>query len=62
MDEILAAVDVIESDYEGSCRAAREIAQEYFAAEKVLGKLMSRGRTGVKKTGRRKNEELFRQD
>ena len=41
MDEILAAVDVIESDYEGSCKAAREIAQEYFAAEKVLGKLMS---------------------
>jgi hypothetical protein len=40
MDEILAAVDVIESDYEGSCKAAREIAQEYFAAEKVLGKLM----------------------
>ena len=40
MDEILAAVDVIESDYEGSCKAARDIAQEYFAAEKVLGKLM----------------------
>jgi hypothetical protein len=42
MDEILAAVDVIESDYEGSCRAAREIASEYFAAEKVLGSLMER--------------------
>jgi hypothetical protein len=40
MDEILAAVDTIESDYEGSCRAALEIAREYFAAEKVLGKLM----------------------
>ena len=46
MDEILAAVDVIESDYEGSCRAAREIAQEYFAAEKVLGKLMSEAGLG----------------
>ncbi len=42
MDDILAAVDAIESDYEGSCRAAREIAAEYFAAEKVLGSLMER--------------------
>ncbi len=42
MEDILAAVDVIESDYEGSCRAAAEIAREYFAAEKVLGSLMSR--------------------
>ncbi len=40
MDDILAAVDCIESDYEDHCRAAREIAREYFAAEKVLGKLM----------------------
>jgi hypothetical protein len=40
MDDILAAVDMIESDYEGHCRAAREIAAEYFAAEKVLGKLL----------------------
>jgi len=42
MEDILAAVDIIESDYEGSCRAAREIAEEYFAAEKVLGSLMTR--------------------
>ena len=42
MDDILAAVDTIESDYEGSCRAARDIAEEYFAAEKVLGSLMAR--------------------
>ena len=42
MEEILAAVDVIESDYGASCRAAREIAEEYFAAEKVLGSLMAR--------------------
>jgi len=40
MEDILSAVDTIESDYEGNSRAAREIAQEYFAAEKVLGKLM----------------------
>jgi hypothetical protein len=42
MDDILAAVDAIESDYEGNCRAAREIAAEYFAAEKVVGSLMER--------------------
>jgi len=40
MDDILAAVDAIESDYAGHSRAAREIAEEYFAAEKVLGRLM----------------------
>ncbi|HJY84588.1 MAG TPA: hypothetical protein VKK81_26335 [Candidatus Binatia bacterium] len=44
MEEILAAVDAIESDYEGHCRAAREIASEYFAAEKVLGKLLKDAR------------------
>ncbi len=42
MDDVLAAVDAIESDYEGNCRAAREIAAEYFAAEKVVGSLMER--------------------
>ncbi len=42
MEDILAAVDEIESDYEGNCRAAREIAMEYFAAEKVIGSLMER--------------------
>ena len=42
MDDILAAVDEIESDYAGNCRAAREIAAEYFDAEKVVGSLMQR--------------------
>lgn len=42
MEDVLAAVDTIESDYEGNCRAAREIAAEYFAAERVLGSLMER--------------------
>jgi hypothetical protein len=42
MDDILAAVDAIESDYEGNCRAAREIAAEYFATETVVGSLMER--------------------
>jgi hypothetical protein len=42
MEDVLAAVDEIESDYAGNCRAAREIAEEYFAAEKVVGHLMER--------------------
>ena len=42
MDDVLAAVDAIESDYAGHCRAASEIADEYFGAERVVGSLMSR--------------------
>lgn len=42
MEHILEAIDMIESDYEGNCRAAREIAMEYFAADKVLGSLKER--------------------
>ncbi len=42
LDDILRAVDCIESDYEGNCRAARAIAAEYFAAEKVVASLMER--------------------
>jgi hypothetical protein len=42
MDDILGAIDEIESDYEGNCRAAREIAAEHFAAEKVLQSLTTR--------------------
>lgn len=44
MEDILSAIDEIESDYAGNCRAAREIAAEYFSAEKVLGSLMERAR------------------
>jgi hypothetical protein len=42
MNDILAAVDRIESDYAGQCRAARELAAEYFATEKVVGSLLER--------------------
>lgn len=42
MEDILAAVDAIETNYAGACRAAAEIAREYFAAEKVLESLMER--------------------
>ena len=41
-EDVLAAVDAIESDYAGNCQAAREIAAECFAAEKVVGSLMRR--------------------
>ena len=40
LEDILAALDVIESDYPGHCRTAREIATEYFAAEKVVGRIL----------------------
>lgn len=42
MEEILSAMDAIESDYETHSRAARDIALEYFAAEKVVGSLIER--------------------
>ncbi len=42
IDDILAAVDAIESDYAGNCRAAAQIAAEYFSADKVVGSLMQR--------------------
>jgi hypothetical protein len=42
MQDVLAAVDAIESDWAGHARAAREIAAEYFAAEKVVASLMQR--------------------
>lgn len=42
MDDILAAVDAIESDYAGNVAAAREIADEFFGAEKVVAHMMTR--------------------
>ncbi len=41
-DDVLASVDAIESDYDGHCAAAIEIAREYFAADRVLESMMSR--------------------
>ncbi len=40
MDEIIAAFDDINSDYEKHSRAARAIAEEYFRAETVLKKVL----------------------
>jgi hypothetical protein len=40
MEEILAAFDAIASDYRHHARAARAIAETYFRAETVLGRLL----------------------
>lgn len=40
MDEILEAFEAVRSDYKRHARAARDIAHEYFRAEKVLAKLL----------------------
>ncbi len=39
-DEALAAVEAINSDYPRHCRAARAIAEEYFEARAVAGRLL----------------------
>jgi len=41
MEEIQTAFEVIECDYERHCRAARDIAEEYFKAETVLARLLN---------------------
>jgi hypothetical protein len=40
MEEILAAFESINSDYQRHSRAARAIAEEYFRAETVLAKVV----------------------
>ena len=40
VEDILAAFEVVNSDYERHCRAAREIAHEYFRAEAVLARML----------------------
>lgn len=42
MDEVLAALEAIESDYPRHSRAAHEIASEYFDAERVCASLLER--------------------
>ena len=41
-DDVLAAVDDIAADYDKHARGARDVAEEYFAADKVVGSLMDR--------------------
>ena len=45
MDEALAAFDAVQGDYDRHSRAAREIAEQYFGAEMVLGRML--GELGV---------------
>jgi hypothetical protein len=40
-DEALAGIDAIAADYPAHSRAARELAREYFAPDRVLGALLS---------------------
>jgi len=40
IEQALAAVEAINADYEGHCKAARQIAQEYFAAPRVGARLL----------------------
>lgn len=40
-DEALAAIDAIAADYRGHSRAARELAREYFAGDRVIGALLA---------------------
>jgi len=40
VEDVLAAVDAVNSDYDRHSRAAREIAREYFSHEIVLGRLL----------------------
>jgi hypothetical protein len=40
IDDILAGIDAINSDYERHSRAARSIAEQYFKAETVLAKVL----------------------
>jgi hypothetical protein len=42
LEEAIAGVQEINSRYEYHCRAAREIAEEYFHATKVLSRLIER--------------------
>jgi hypothetical protein len=46
LDDVLAAIDAIETDYAGHSRAARDIAAEYFDAERVVASVLARSGLG----------------
>ena len=50
IEEATAAIEAVNADYATHCRAAREIAETYFAAEHVLGTLIERAFAGAAKT------------
>jgi hypothetical protein len=41
MDDILAALEQVNSNYEHHCRAARRLAEEYFDANKLLRRMLT---------------------
>jgi len=41
IEDVLCALEAIDRDYAGHCRAALEVAREHFAAEKVLTSLLN---------------------
>jgi hypothetical protein len=41
-EDIFGALDAVSTDYDSHCRSAREIAAEFFAADKVVGSMMQR--------------------
>jgi hypothetical protein len=46
-EEVVAAVELIERDYAAQATAAREIAAEYFAAERVLARVLEDAQAGT---------------
>jgi hypothetical protein len=42
LEEAARALSAVESDYERHCRLARELAEEHFDAQKVVGRLLER--------------------
>jgi hypothetical protein len=42
MEEALAGIASINGDYVGHCRAARDIAETYFNADRVLPNILAR--------------------
>jgi hypothetical protein len=42
LEEAARALDAVEADYEHQCRLARQLAQEYFDARKVVGSVLER--------------------
>jgi hypothetical protein len=36
MEDVLEALEKINSDYEGQCRAARKLAEDYFDGKRIV--------------------------
>jgi hypothetical protein len=43
-EELVEAIDDLDTRYADHCRRARALAQEYFSAEKVLGTMLAEAR------------------